>query len=40
MKNFDSASFTERIVLNAPMEEGYVLWINCHRNEDWLFFQS
>lgn len=40
MKNFDWTKFTERIVLNAPMEKVYSAWTNCHELENWFLSKA
>lgn len=40
MKNFDWTKFTERIVINAPMEKVYAAWTNCHRIEEWFLSKA
>lgn len=40
MKNFDWTKFTERIVVNAPMEKVYEAWTNCQRLEEWFLSKA
>ena len=35
MQDFDWTKFTQRIVVNAPMEKVYAAWTNCHELEKW-----
>jgi uncharacterized protein YndB with AHSA1/START domain len=40
MKNFDWTKFTERIVINAPMEKVYAAWTNCQDLEEWFLSKA
>ena len=40
MQDFDWTKFTQRIVVNAPMEKVYAAWTNCHELEKWFLSQA
>ena len=40
MQDFDWTKFTQRIVVNAPMEKVYTSWTNCHVLEKWFLSKA
>jgi uncharacterized protein YndB with AHSA1/START domain len=40
MQDFDWTKFTQRIVVNAPMEKVYTAWTNCHELEKWFLSKA
>ena len=40
MQDFDWTKFTQRNLVNAPMEKVYAAWTNCHELEKWFLCQA
>ena len=40
MQDFDWTKFTQRNVVNAPMEKVDAAWTNCHELEKWFLSQA